>query len=632
MCGITGYVTFNDRPTISREVLAKMVHTLYHRGPDAFGLDIHGGVAMGMRRLSIIDLSGGRQPIYNEDRSIWTVLNGEIYNFPDLRRQLQDRGHTFSTHTDTEVIVHAYEEWGADFPQHFNGMFAIALHDIKNNQFFLVRDHLGIKPLYYSYNSQRIVFGSEIKALLASEDVERELDMDALAEFLAWEYVPGKGTLLKSIRKLEPGEYIKINLDNPLCQPRQFWDIPVHSGEGATRSDNDWVALVDEQLRTSSQQQLISDVPLGAFLSGGVDSSLIAAAMGQAETFSIGFDDPTYNELGWARRVADHLGVTHRDEVIQPNVAELFEHLMHFMEDPIGDFSIFPTYLVARLARRHVTVALSGDGGDELFGGYETYLAQGKALQYQRIPAVLRKGFIEPLVDALRPTTKKKGFVNKAKRFLEGLTHPEELAHARWRIFMGETLRQGLFTEDALQQMVASPAAHIVQLFQQAGDRGHLDRSLYVDVKSYLCDNILTKVDRMSMAVSLEARVPFLDPAVVELAFQVPEALKTTSSQTKVLLKQVAARHVPRECIYRPKEGFSIPIKKWLNSEFRPLLNDLLDPQKIAQDGIFKVETIEQLRREHHSGRANHSHILWSLMVFHDWKKRWMESAVPVSA
>jgi asparagine synthase (glutamine-hydrolysing) len=626
MCGIAGYISFKGNKLISEDKLRVMVNTLHHRGPDETGSAINECVAMGMRRLSIIDLSGGSQPIYNEDDSVWTVFNGEIYNFKDLRNDLKSNGHKFKTNTDTEVIVHSYEEYGTEFPSKLNGMFAIVLHDRKKNKVILARDHIGIKPLYYSYNTKRLIFGSEIKAVLASEDVEKELDIDALAEFISWEYVPGKSTLFKSIKKLEPGELIEIDINNPSCNPKPYWDIPVPNGANKLLSPADWEERVDYQIKKSARMQLVSDVPLGAFLSGGVDSSLIVAAMGNAETFSIGFDDPSYNELKWARKVADHLGVNHKDEIIKPDVLNLFQHLMHFMDDPIGDFSIFPTYLVSRLARRHVTVALSGDGGDELFGGYETYLAESKAIQYKRLPSLVRNGLVNPLINSIRPTKKKKGFVNKAKRFIEGLEYQEDLAHTRWRMFVGDSVRSELFSEDSIQTITKPPAAHIIDLFNRAGSRGHLDRCFYVDVKSYLVDNILTKVDRMSMAVSLESRVPYLDPDVVALAFQVPEHLKVSSSETKIILKKIASKYVPKECIYRPKEGFSIPIKNWLIKEFRPLMENHLNNASLKKDGIFNYKTIERLKDEHLAGIANHSHILWSLIIFHDWKNRWLNS------
>lgn len=626
MCGITGAVSFSGRTLVSRDKLKEMTDTLYHRGPDEYGLAEHEGASFGMRRLSIIDLKGGSQPIYNEDRSVWTVFNGEIYNFPELRKTLEYKGHRFNSHTDTEVIVHAYEEYGSEFSSRLNGMFAIALHDRKNKKIILSRDHIGIKPFYYYASKDFIVFGSEIKSLLASGLIKKELNIDALAEFLSWEYIPGRGTLLSGVKKLEPGHYIEIDLENPNIEPREYWDIAAGNGADENLSDEDWEALVDEQLRKSVNMQMISDVPLGAFLSGGVDSSLIVASMGEAKTFSIGFDDPSYNELEWAKKAAVHLRVDHKDKIIKPNVYGLFEHLMKFMDDPIGDFSIFPTYLVSELAREHVTVALSGDGGDELFGGYETYAAQNLARTYSRVPKLFRGQIIEPAVSLFKPTTKKKGLINKSKRFIEGFSYQDEMLHARWRIFMGDLMRNEIFTEDALGKINTPAANHILNLFEKSGARGDLNKSLYVDVKSYLADNILTKVDRMSMAVSLETRVPFLDPDLVNLAFRIPENLKVKNRNTKVLLKKLAAKYLPKEVIYRPKEGFSIPIKNWLGNEFRPLMEDLLDEKKIKSDGIFNSKKVVNLKNEHLSGEANHSHILWALIVFHDWQNRWLKN------
>jgi len=374
------------------------------------------------------------------------------------------------------------------------------------------------------------------------------------------------------------------------------------------------------------QRQLISDVPLGAFLSGGVDSSLVVSSMQDARTFSIGFDDPSYNELEYARKVAKHLGVDHTFEVIEPHVSDLFDHLMNFMDDPIGDFSIFPTFLVSRLARRHVTVALSGDGGDELFGGYETYLANNAAKYYSWIPGLLRRGILTPAIQSIPPRPEKKGLINKIKRFTEGANLPDALEHARWRIFASETVQSSLLTNDALQQITRPVDQHIRDLFNRAGNRDKLAASLYVDVKSYLSDNCLVKVDRMSMANSLESRVPMLDKELVELAFQVPDHLKLKNSNTKILLKSIAARQIPHECVYRQKEGFSIPIKHWLGTQFRPIMDDLLDPVTIRNQGIFDPKEINKMKQEHLGGRANHSHVLWSLMVFQAWRRKWLES------
>jgi asparagine synthase (glutamine-hydrolysing) len=502
-------------------------------------------------------------------------------------------------------------------------MFAIALHDAVRRRLYLARDHVGIKPLYYLCTPRFIAWGSEIKAILATGLAERELDVDALAEYLAWEYVPGRRTLFKSIRKLEPAQLIEIDLARPSCEPRSYWDVPAQA-EDRRVSERDWEQRVDETLRDCVQRQLVSDVPLGAFLSGGVDSSLVVSQMGPAKTFSIGFDDPSYNELRWARRVAGHLAVEHVDDTLTPDVIALFGELMNYMEDPIGDFSIFPTYLVSRHARKHVTVALSGDGGDELFGGYETYLANGLSEKYAMIPKGIRQHIIEPLVMRLHPRPEKKGLVNKMRRFVEGTQQPWGLSHARWRIFAGEAVRRQLFTPEALGQIHQPAGHHITQLIRAAGDRDPINTSLYVDLKSYLCENCLLKVDRMSMANSLEARVPYLDKEMVELAFQVPGRLKVNNGQTKVLLKKVAARHIPHECIYRPKEGFSIPIKNWLGGQLRPLMEDLLSPAAIRRDGVFEAAAVERLKIEHLNGAANHSHVLWSLMVFQSWRQLWL--------
>ncbi len=629
MCGIAGIAALTGEPPTA-ELIRTMCDSLVHRGPDDAGYHMSGGVGFGMRRLSIIDVAGGQQPIANETGTVVTVFNGEIYNFRELRHTLEAKGHVFATHTDTEVIVHAYEEYGRDFATHLNGMFAIALHDTRHHKLLLIRDHLGIKPLFYAYSNRHLVWGSEIKAILASGLVPKKLDMNALGEFFAWEYVPGEATLFQHIRKLLPGTQLEIDLSHSPARatPHTFWTIPAVS-ENTSLTAADWQEKVAAQLQKSVQQQLISEVPLGAFLSGGVDSSLIVAAMSaysrDTQTFSIGFQDPSYNELGWSHKVAHHLGVAHTTNVIEPNVADLFEHLMHFMDDPIGDFSIFPTYLVSKLARQQVTVALSGDGGDELFGGYETYLADDQAKTYARLPKVLRKQGIERLVNSLQPQPKKKGLVNKAKRFVEGLNYPEAMSHTRWRIFAGEAIQQTLLTPEAAEQVTQPVNRHVLSLFQAAGEREPLNRSLYVDVKSYLCDNILVKVDRMSMATSLETRVPFLDKDLVELAFRIPAKHKVHQGKTKVLLKALAAQKIPSDCVYRPKEGFSIPIKHWLKTQFRPVLEDYLDPEKLTSQGLFQVATVERLKREHFEDRANHSHILWCLIVFQAWYRRWLE-------
>lgn len=625
MCGIAGIASLGDAPFPSVEDVERMCHTLVHRGPDEGGHERRDGVALGIRRLSIIDLEGGHQPMSNEDGSVRAVFNGEIYNFRDLRRQLAARGHGFRSRCDTEILVHGYEEWGSDLCGHLDGMFAFAIHDRARRRVLLARDPLGIKPLYYAVTSERLVWGSEVKALLASGCLPRALDLDSLVEFLTWEYVPSPATLLAGIHKLEPAHVLEIDLQNPHLAPRRYWDVPGRNA--VVRSTREWEVVVDEAIHASVQSQLVADVPLGAFLSGGVDSSLLVAHMGDARTFSMGFEDPSYDELPFARRVAMHLGVSQRTRSLERVSADLFFKLMHSLDDPIGDFSIFPTYLLSRLAREDVTIALSGDGGDEIFGGYETYLADRRAPIFERIPHWLRDSVVTPGIASLAPRRTKKGLVNTARRFVQGASQPAALRHARWRLFLDRSLRATLLTRDAAQRLTRDPFEHITRAFERAKHLGAVDAALYVDVTTYLPDNILAKLDRMSMAVSLEARVPYLSTDLVTLAFQVPERLKVSFWETKGLLKRVAARHVPRACVYRAKRGFSIPIKHWLKDALRPLLMDLLAPKRIRAQGLFESVTIERLRKEHLSGAADHSHLLWSLIVFQAWSDLWLRGS-----
>lgn len=622
MCGIAGVVTLDRGEVPERPVLVRMTDEIEHRGPDDAGFHIDPPVMMGMRRLAIIDLETGQQPIGNEDGTIQVVFNGEIYNYRELRAELEERGHVFRTRSDTEVIVHLYEEEGDGFAQRLNGMFAIALHDRARRRVLLVRDQVGIKPLFVACTGSHVVFGSEIKCLLASGLVPRELDLDALAEFLAWEYVPAPATLFRAIRKLEPGTLLRIELDGGSVSERRYWDLPPPR-PAAERDEAAWVERIDALLGQAVRRQLVSDVPLGALLSGGVDSSIVVAGMGpDALTFSIGFDDPSYDEVPHARRVAEHLGVRHEVEVVQPDVRDLFGHLMRFMDDPIADVSIFPTYLVSRLARRHVTVALTGDGGDELFGGYDGYVAQAAAARFQRLPGFLRENVIAPTLALVPPSPQKKGLVNKAKRFVEGAGLDPALGHARWRLYADQALRSRLFTPEAAGAMTRPVETHIERLHEEAAGRDSVDTALFVDFKSYLVDNCLVKSDRMSMATSLELRVPFLDMEVVEAAFAMPSAFKLKGGQTKPLLKKVAARHVPAESVYRTKQGFSIPMKNWLKAELRPLLEELRGPGGLAGE-LFQRETVSRLVDEHLANRANHAHILWALIVFQDWRRRW---------
>jgi len=624
MCGIAGVVSLRGAPLPPPERLEAMCASLVHRGPDEGAVHVADGVALAIRRLAIIDVEHGHQPLFSEDRAVRAVFNGEIYNHADLGRELESRGHSLASGSDGEVLPHLVEMHGAGFVEHLNGMYAIAVHDARRRRLFLARDRIGIKPLFWSLTPDHLVFGSEVKAIFASGLVEPRMDLDALHQLLAWEYVPAPQTLAAGVRKLPPGSLLEIDPREGAVAESRYWCVAETRGNGGEkRTTDDWADEVDDLLARSVSKRLMSDVPLGAFLSGGVDSSLVVAGMGGARTFSIGFDDPSYDESRWAARVAEHLGVSHRVEILRPDVRQLFDHLMQFMDDPISDFSIFPTYLVSKLAREEVTVALTGDGGDELFGGYDTYVANELSRRYASIPGFLRRRLIEPFAAALPPRPAKKGAVNKLKRFVEGASLDERLGHARWRLFATAGELDRLLTPEARREQTTPVESHIDALAERSAGLDRIDRALFVDANSYLPDNCLVKVDRMSMACSLEARVPFLDHELVELAFHMPSRLKVDGSKTKVLLKRVAERHVPRECVRRRKEGFSIPIKNWLAGPLRPLIDDHLSMRSTNRAGIFRAERVDRLKHEHLSGRVNHSHLLWSLILAEEWRRRW---------
>jgi len=621
MCGICG-VLYKDTGRYPDEpLLSAMCQTIVHRGPDDQGVVVRGNGGLGMRRLSIIDITTGHQPIANEDGSAYIVFNGEIYNHEDLRRDLESRGHIFATRCDTEAILHGYEEWGADVCSHLNGMFAFAVWIPGEQKLFLARDRIGIKPLYVYEDGEKVVFGSEIKAILKHPGIDRSLDLQALDNFLTVEYIPAPRSIFKHIRKLRPGHWMRFA--DGKSETGQYWHL--HPSEQDI-SEDEAAEKLNHLLSESVRMRLLSDVPLGAFLSGGLDSTICVALMAQAakepvKTFSIGFEESSYNELSYARAVADMYGTEHHEFIIQPDALDLFEKLIHQLDEPLGDFSIFPTYLVSAMARKHVTVCLSGDGGDELFGGYDTYRAHRFASSvYSRIPRVVRTACIEPFAGALPPTSKKKGAVNAFKRFVEGTRLPESLYHARWMVFLSEMKRQSLFSGGVLEQLSGTDHYDFIKAWNCPSKKlNDITRTGYIDVHTYLTDNILVKVDRMSMAASLEARVPYLDHRVVEFAFTLPPRLKMRGLDTKVLLKKAFWNKLPDQVKNRDKQGFSIPIKNWIRRDLKEMLLGLLDPRIIGDQGFFNEKTVSKMVGEHLSGRANHSHTLWSLMVFQKW-------------
>ncbi|MGB8953357.1 MAG: asparagine synthase (glutamine-hydrolyzing) [Candidatus Aminicenantales bacterium] len=632
MCGICGAVRTSEGTPISSSLLSRMCRTIVHRGPDDEGLFIDRDVGLGVRRLSIIDLEGGHQPLSNEDGSIWVAQNGEVYNFPVLREELLARGHSFKTRSDTEVIVHAYEEWGEDFVRHLRGMFAFALWDRKKDRLLLVRDRVGVKPLYYTLLSDgTLVFGSELKAILAHPQVDRSLEPKALNLFLTLEYIPAPYSIFKNIFKLPAGHFLVYKQGKIHVQP--YWEIEPEARPLENLNRHSLRSLMDELyslLKESVKLRLISDVPLGAFLSGGIDSSTIVGLMRELgasplKTFSIGFKESSYNELAYARRVAEKFDTDHEEFILEPQALELTEKLIRHLDEPFGDFSIFPTYLVSQMARSHVKVILSGDGGDEIFAGYEHYQAQKIA----GVPGVSGlAGVIGRIVQKLPPSAEKKGVWNKLRRFSQGFAHPSDLRHLRWMMFLSEEAKKTLYTEGLLERLGQSldirQTEPFVSLFLRLGDFDPVNAELYLDLKTYLVDDIMAKVDRMSMATSLEAREPLLDHKLIEFAFRMAGKLKLHGLTTKWIFKKTMERLLPKENIYRSKEGFSIPVKHWLRTELKDFMLDYLHERRIREHGLFNFAPIKAMIDAHLQGKENYSHQLWTLLVFEVWKDNYL--------
>ncbi|MPY88099.1 MAG: asparagine synthase (glutamine-hydrolyzing) [Luteitalea sp.] len=625
MCGIVGIVDRDLTRPVLRDEVERMVRTLHHRGPDEEGLVVTPGVGLGMRRLAIVDLAGGQQPFTNEDGTIQVVANGEIYNFEELRRDLTARGHRFRSRADVEVIVHAYEELGEAFLGRLRGMFALALWDGRTSTLIAARDRAGEKPLYYTETPQGLLLASEVKALLARPEVSRELDLEALDEFLTYEYVIAPRTMIRGIRKLPAAHFLRYR--NGCVEVQRYWDarsVPVRAWEEAEAAE-----ALRATLRKAVDSQMMADVPVGIFLSGGIDSSGIAAFMSEAaerrgvsvQSFSLGFDETSYNELPYAREIAHRFGTIHRDDMVTPDLVDLFERLVVHLDEPFADVSLFPTYLVSRLAREHVKVVLGGDGGDELFGGYDAYAAYQLAARLERLApsGAFKAAYV--LASLLPPTEKKKGLINKVRRFTEGMaTSPPGIGQYRWMSFMPPGLKRRLYAPQLRDAVARSDVYRPVTeaLGAYTGD-DFLNRALYADLRIYLADDILVKVDRMSMATSLETRAPFLDADVMELAFSMPGDLKIRNGQRKYILKRALEGILPDRIRMRRKEGFSIPMKNWLRRELQPLMRSLLSAERLRRRGLFDPATVERLMDAHVAGDQNYAHQLFALMVFERW-------------
>jgi asparagine synthase (glutamine-hydrolysing) len=623
MCGIVGIVERDlSRPVPAGDV-QRMVRTLNHRGPDEEGSVLLPGVGLAMRRLSIVDIAGGQQPFANEDGTMQVVANGEIYNFLEVKRDLIARGHRFRSRSDVEVLVHAYEEWGESFLTRIRGMFALALWDGRTRTLIAARDRAGEKPLYYTLTPHGLRLASEIKALLSRPEVDRTLDLEALDQFLTYEYVIAPRTIFRSIRKLPAAHYLTYR--NGEVRIRRYWDAA--DVEVRPWTEGDAAEALRDTLGKAVRSQMMADVPLGLFLSGGIDSSAVGILLRDApggkdvSSFSMGFDDGSYNELPYAREVAELCGTRHHEGTVTPDVAALFDRLIVHLDEPFADVSLFPTFMVSRMAREHVKVVLTGDGGDELFGGYDAYQAEALAGKWAGVMPDRAARAADRLLAMVPPTDKKKGMVNKAQRFVDGLAHaPASIAHYRWMTFLGPESKARLYAPSFRDALVSSDVYEPVRsALGRGGGDDLLNRQLYADLSIYLADDILVKVDRMSMATSLETRAPFLDVDVMELAFSMAGDLKIRNGRRKHIVKEALRGVLPDGILNRKKEGFSIPMKQWLRKELKPMMERLLAPDRLAARGIVSPTETRRLIDAHVSGRANHAHVLFSLMVFERW-------------
>ena len=623
MCGIAGKVYLEPHRGVEPDALAAMCQALVHRGPDDYGVHLDGNVGLAMRRLAVIDVDTGRQPIHNEDRSVWTVYNGEIYNFAELQRELEARGHRFYTRTDTEVIVHLYEEQGLDFVRSLNGMFTIALWDAARRRLVLARDRLGIKPLYVAQLPDRLLFGSEIKALLA-DGLRPTVDVEALSLYLSLLYIPAPHTIYREIRKLEPG-HLLVWQGGRLTDHR-YWDLAEIRPAARDLRPAAVSAQLLDLLTDAVRRQLVSDVPLGVFLSGGLDSSTVVALTrrvhsGAVKTFSIGFDDPSYDERAAARLIARRFETDHTELTITPDVADLVPKLVSHFDEPFADASAIPTYYLSQLTRRHVTVALGGDGGDELFAGYVTYQADKLARLYERLPGLLTRGLIPAVVRRLPVSEGKVSFDFKARRFIADALLEPGRRHYAWKAFFDDSLKRDVLCDDVLSGLDGRLDAFPVyrRHYDEVPHHDPLNRFLYADTRVYLPDDILVKVDRMSMAHSLEVRVPLLDHRVVEFMFRLPGVLKMPGLALKHVLKRTMRGLLPDETLRKRKGGFNVPMSAWLKQQLRPLVDEYLSPARVRRDGFFRPETTSRLVVEHMTGRADYSRNLWALLLFGVW-------------
>jgi asparagine synthase (glutamine-hydrolysing) len=628
MCGICGKLAIGPVARVDRREIAAMCAALHHRGPDDQGVHVEERIGLGAVRLSIIDVAGGHQPLSNEDGTVWAVQNGEIYNYRALRDELADRGHRFATHSDTEVLVHLYEEHGDAFVDRLRGMFALAIWDARAGRLLLARDRLGIKPLFYAEHDGALWFGSEIKALLAA-GLPRRLDPVALHDYLSYDFVPGPNTMFDGITKLQAGH--RLVWDGALRVER-YWDLPPQPEADGVEGNVDALAA---QLRTRLEDAVAaameSDVPVGAFLSGGLDSSIVVALMARltdrpVQTFAVGFQEKSYNELPWARRVAEHCGTLHHEEVIEPQVEDIIHSLVGAFDEPFGDSSAVAAWVVAQSAAGRTKVVLSGDGGDEVFGGYVIYQADRLAEIYRRLPPVLGEKAIPSLVRRIPVSDDKMSWDLKLRRFVEHARRDPLGAHGSWRTIFTEDMKTRLYNPRfpaARHDTLDLPRAH----FDSYPGSDMLNRFIAVDTRISLVDDMLTKVDRTSMAHSLEVRVPLLDHHLVAWMSRIPSRYKVHGPRMtlKYLLKRAAAGLLPDEVIHRPKAGFHVPVPAWIKHELAPLVAQQLGRETTLRQGVFDADYVSELVAANQAEKANYSRNIWGLLMFSLWYERQIE-------
>jgi asparagine synthase (glutamine-hydrolysing) len=625
MCGIAGWANLNEKinsQNHSEAVLHQMCERMKHRGPDSEGLWLDETVALGMRRLSIIDLHTGEQPVYSEDKQVVVVMNGELYNFREIRKDLEKRGHKFETQTDTEILPHLYEEYGEAMLEHINGMFAFALWDKRKEKLLLARDRFGEKPLYYGVFDGKLIFASEPKVLLENPHVEAEINTAALRQYLSFDYVPAPASIYKNVYKL-PAAHLLI-LEKGEIITRRYWNLSFHKN-GNTPTVKEASARLRELLADSVRMRLISDVPLGILLSGGVDSSAVAAfatrfSTEKVKTFSIGFEEDSFDESKFARQVAEHLGTEHyEDKLSVEKAADLISEIGTWLDEPLSDGSLIPTFLLARFVKKYVTVALGGDGGDEIFAGYPMYFGHKMARVYDSIPRFLRSGIIEPIVNNLPVSTKNLSFDYKAKRFVAASKYDVVTRHHSWFGSFSIDGQYDLLTKDVLENTSGDIYKGAKNLLKTTDATNEIEQMQFLDMNFYMAEDILTKVDRASMAVSLEVRAPFLDPRVAEFAASLPLEYKLKGNKGKYILKKAVEDLLPRNILQRPKKGFGIPIAEWLKGRLNPLLHDLLAPDKLKKQDLFNANFVQKLIKEHEAGAVSHHKQLWTLLVFQLW-------------